>query len=102
MITHLLGTRLPGVDLEHVRVLAHVDWGLDPLATGAFSYPRQGHLDAPMTWREVVGGTLFFAGEATCAELHPAMVHGALESGMRAAAEVEQHLTGASEVRIGP
>lgn len=63
-------------------------WGHDPWSAGAYSSLRPGanhqiHTDlaAPLNDR------LFFAGEATHSE-HPATVHGAYLSGLRAAEEV--------------
>jgi len=69
---------------------AHVeDWGADPCSMGGYTYPAVGALHRPREWAAPLDGTLFFAGEATCGDLHPAMVHGAMESGRRAAREVE-------------
>lgn len=65
-----------------------VDWGADPLALGAFSYPRVGALDHAARWARPADDTLFFAGEATCGSRHSAMVQGAIESGVRAADEL--------------
>lgn len=65
-----------------------VDWGIDPYALGAFSYPRIGALDHATRWARPAGDTLFFAGEATCGSRHAAMVQGAIESGVRAADEL--------------
>jgi monoamine oxidase len=64
------------------------DWGGDPFSRGGYSYPAVGALDAPESLRAPVEHTLFFAGEATCGDVHPATVHGAYESGLRAADEV--------------
>lgn len=75
--------------IEAVRV---VDWGSDPWSLGGYSYPRVGALEAPATWAEPIADTLFFAGEATCGDRHPATVHGAIESGWRAADEVARAL----------
>ena len=72
------------------------DWGADPYALGAFSSPRLGALQQPARWAEPQDDTLFFAGEATCGDRHPAMVHGAMESGARVAREVLQALGGRS------
>jgi monoamine oxidase len=47
-----------------------------------------GGADAGARVAEPVAGTLFFAGEATAAGGHTGTVHGALESGRRAAGEV--------------
>jgi monoamine oxidase len=84
----LIGALFPwadGMTLEEVHV---ADWGSDPYALGGYSYPVVRHLHQPVVWAAPVEDTLFFAGEATCGELHPAMVHGAIESGRRAAGEI--------------
>jgi monoamine oxidase len=70
------------------------DWGRDPWSAGAFSYPAVGQLNAAGSWAEPLEQTLFFAGEATCGSRHPASVHGAIESGQRAAREVAAVLSG--------
>jgi len=68
------------------------DWSKEPYIKGAYSFP------APNTYTTETDTTrldlatpidcaLFFAGEAT-SNHHPATVHGALESGARAAAEI--------------
>jgi monoamine oxidase len=55
---------------------------------GAFTAPRVGSEDAAAAWAEPVGGTIFFAGEATmCGEQLP-WVQGAMASGWRAARQV--------------
>jgi monoamine oxidase len=70
-------------------ITAHVvDWGIDPLAMGAFSYPRVGARDSAERWAEPVEGTLFFAGEASCSDRHSGLVSGAIVSGIRAADEL--------------
>jgi monoamine oxidase len=68
--------------LEGFRVF---DWGADPLAGGAYSFVPPGALDAPARLAAPVGGTLFFAGEATHTAGAAGTVHGAIESGERAA-----------------
>lgn len=73
------------------------DWTIEPFTKGAYSFP------APYTYLSETDTTridlglpidckLFFAGEAT-SNNHPATVHGALESGARAAAEVLECFT---------
>jgi monoamine oxidase len=71
-------------DLEAFRVF---DWQRDPLARGAYSYVPAGAIGAPAALAAPVDETLYFAGEATNL---PDMgtVHGALESGARAAREI--------------
>ncbi|MCJ1334750.1 hypothetical protein MMC09_000015 [Bachmanniomyces sp. S44760] len=68
-------------------------WGKDRFAQGSYSYvaatakPRDYDLMAQRI------GNLHFAGEATCGT-HPATVHGAYISGLRAASEVIDDLVG--------
>jgi len=78
----------PWLEREGIGDVVAADWGVDPLSLGAYSYPRVGALDAPAVWAQPVDQTLFFCGEATCGDRHPATVHGAIESGRRAGAEV--------------
>ncbi len=68
------------------------DWSTEPFIRGAYSYPLAGaYPDGALGMREVlalpVSSRVFFAGEATNNH-HPATVHGALESGARAAEEI--------------
>lgn len=65
-----------------------VDWPSDPFARGGYSYVPVGAMGAQAALAEPVDGTLFFAGEATHTAGHIATVHGAIESGWRAAAEL--------------
>lgn len=76
-----------------VSVLGSADWGLDPWSRGAFSYPAVGRLDLPALLARRVEDVLFLAGEATCGARHPASVHGAMESGRRAASDVLAAIT---------
>ena len=72
-------------------------WGNDRFARGTYSYvgstSQPGDYDAMA--RPV--GNLHFAGEATCGT-HPATVHGAYISGLRAASEVIDSLLGPIEI----
>jgi monoamine oxidase len=88
VVVRLTGFVFPWVHREAVDEVRVVDWGINPYALGAYSFPRVGALEQPTVWAAPVDNTLFFAGEATCGDRHPAMVHGALESGLRAAREV--------------
>lgn len=65
-----------------------VAWSNDPWSRGAYSYSPIGMGDARAVLAAPVAQTLFFAGEATPCNGHLATVHGALESGYRAAEEV--------------
>lgn len=63
------------------------DWQADPYARGAYSYVATGGVGARAALAAPVADTLFFAGEATHEEA-AGTVHGALESGVRAAQEM--------------
>ena len=83
-----LGAMFPEVDLESELVsLNMADWTADPWARGALSVGPVGHfglradLAAPTP-------PLFWAGEATNSAGNAEAVHGALETGRRAAVEV--------------
>jgi monoamine oxidase len=64
------------------------DWQADPYARGGYSYIPVGGLEAPRLLAAPVEDTLFFAGEATDGAGQNGTVHGAMESGRRAAAEI--------------
>jgi monoamine oxidase len=64
------------------------DWANDPFALGAYSYPRVGGLRAAKILAEPIDDTLFFAGEATDVLGFNGTVHGAIETGRRAAGEI--------------
>lgn len=65
-----------------------VSWINDPWARGGYSYVPTGAYGARQILAQPVQGVLFFAGEATATESNPATVHGAIETGMRAAREI--------------
>lgn len=75
---------LRGAPTEHTVV----DWGKDAFARCGLCFPTTAALEAQCVWAEPVASTLFFAGDATCGARHPGTVHGAFESGVRAAVEV--------------
>ncbi|GDX83509.1 amine oxidase [Deltaproteobacteria bacterium] len=64
------------------------DWLKEPTIRGAYSYPGPGSHAARAIVAEAVGETVYFAGEATHTEGHFGTVHGALETGERAAEAV--------------
>jgi hypothetical protein len=73
------------------------DWGKAPFVKGAYSFPAPNtYFTETDTTRIDLGKPvdckLFFAGEAT-SNNHPSTVHGALETGVRAAAEVLECFT---------
>jgi len=63
------------------------DWQADPFARGAYSYLCAGAANACAELARPIG-TLHFAGEATDINGDHATVHGAIESGRRAANEI--------------
>src|SRR5579871_5141856 len=73
-------------------------WRKDPFAGGSYSYvgPKATGQEYDLLG-EAVDGKLFFAGEATC-RTHPATVHGAYMSGLRAASEVLEQFIGTIEM----
>jgi monoamine oxidase len=81
--------RVAARDLRKRLVSAHThDWQADPHSLGAYSYAPAGALDASDEMTKPVAGTLFFAGEHTDTTGHWGTVHGALGSGLRAAAQI--------------
>lgn len=64
-------------------------WPVDPFTRGGYSFlPAGASLQHRRDLAEPVGGVLFFAGEATHTRGEAATVHGAIETGYRAANEV--------------
>ncbi len=63
------------------------DWSSDPFSRGAYAYLPVGGVEAQETLARPLNNTLFFAGEAT-SDGHIGTVHGAVESGCRAAREI--------------
>jgi monoamine oxidase len=74
---------------------ARVSWAEHPYIRGGYAHLPPGHASA----REALAkpeGDLFFAGEATAYDSSPQTVHGAIQSGWRAAREVMARLNGES------
>ena len=65
-------------------------WSNDPFSLGAYSFPAAGVEHGARQLALPVSSTIFFAGEATAREY--GTVHGALESGLRAAREMDAAL----------
>ncbi len=64
-----------------------ISWGQDPYALGGYAHLPVGEAEARIRLAEPEGGILFFAGEATAHTSNPQTVHGAIDSGWRAAQE---------------
>jgi PKD repeat protein len=73
------------------------DWTIDPYVRGSYSYPAPGTYPGGTSMRQElaapVGSTLYFAGEATH-NTASATVPGALQSGERAAGEIDSDTGG--------
>jgi monoamine oxidase len=79
-----LGTS--AAELHGALLRAHYhDWSADPFARGGYSYVAAGAEDAPATLARPVADRLFFAGEATHEGAELGTVHGAVQTGERAA-----------------
>lgn len=72
----------------HVITAKRVSWAADPLARGGYAQVTPGGADARPALAAPINDVLFFAGEATAFDTNPQTVHGAIESGWRAADEV--------------
>lgn len=85
--------RCRAATIRDALVSAHAhDWRADPFARGAYSYECVGGHRARRELAAAVDDTLFFAGEATWRGGDAGTVAGALESGFRAARQVEESL----------
>lgn len=72
-------------------------WGQDRFACGTYSYVGATSLPGDYEALAKPVGNLHFAGEATCGT-HPATVHGAYISGLRAASEIMEKILGPIEI----
>ena len=72
-------------------------WGTDRFARGTYSYVGATSLPGDYEVMARPIGNLHFAGEATCGT-HPATVHGAYISGLRAASEIIEEMLGPIEI----
>jgi hypothetical protein len=76
-------------------------WGRDPFAQGTYSFVGPATQSGDYDVMARPHGPIHFAGEATCGT-HPATVHGAYLSGLRAAAEIVESLLGPIQVQQSP
>lgn len=77
--------KLFGADVPDPEAALITRWNADPFAGGSYSHYAPGASpDDVQALAESIDEVVFFAGEATYAE-HPATVHGAYLSGLRAA-----------------
>lgn len=66
----------------------NINWTTDPWARGGYSSVPPGAFGTRNTLAQAIDQTLYFAGEATVTQSNPATVHGAIETGQRAANEI--------------
>ena len=82
------------MEVEAAKVRAQLvaghahDWLEDAFSCGAYSYTTVGGVNAAQILAAPVADTLYFAGEATNIHGYGGTVHGAMETGGRAAREV--------------
>jgi monoamine oxidase len=83
-----LSTMLNQPDLaKHCLAAKRYSWATQPFIGGGYAHVPAGAADARIALAKPEG-KLFFAGEATAYNSNPQTVHGALESGWRAAREI--------------
>ena len=64
------------------------NWANEPYIGGSYSYPSINSAGQRENLASSISNKLFFAGEATNYNGHLATVHGAMETGYRAAIEI--------------
>jgi monoamine oxidase len=72
---------------DHCMAARRVAWAHEAYTRGGYAHLPPGAADARPVLAQPEGDRLFFAGEATAHDTNPQTVHGAIESGWRAAAE---------------
>ena len=75
-----------------LRGFQRIDWAADELACGGYSFIGPGGTGSRHKLAAADTGALFWAGSATVSAPIAATVEGAYASGLRAAAEVVEHL----------
>ncbi|RMF79803.1 MAG: FAD-dependent oxidoreductase [Chloroflexi bacterium] len=85
-LSTLLGLSRATLD-AHLAAARRVSWAHDHYAGGGYAHIPPGKSDARTLLAQPEGRRLFFAGEATAHHSNPQTVHGAIESGIRAAHE---------------
>ncbi|KAK9346782.1 flavin-containing amine oxidoreductase-domain containing protein [Lipomyces starkeyi] len=93
--THVLSRMYPAASIPHPMETIITRWHQDPFSRGSYSYvgPNATGEDYDILAAPTCDDNLFFAGEAT-SRTHPATVHGAYLSGLRAAEEVFRTVVG--------
>ena len=89
-VSKLFDVKLSRIREQLLRAETH-NWKNDPHARLAYSFIPVGAADSPGQLAEPVAETLYFAGEACDLDYQLGTVHGALQTGLRAAAEIVRH-----------
>ncbi|MCU1569318.1 MAG: oxidoreductase [Naasia sp.] len=91
---------VPSPAVPSPTAMARSAWGEDQFARGAHSFVALGASpEQRAVLRTPLGDRVFFAGEATSDD-QPSTVAGALDSGLRAAAEIEALTSGTERVAV--
>ncbi|KAK9464394.1 flavin-containing amine oxidoreductase-domain containing protein [Lipomyces arxii] len=93
--TFVLSRIYPTKQIPHPVETIITKWHMDPFSQGSYSYvgPNATGADYDALAKPEYDSNLFFAGEAT-SRTHPATVHGAYLSGLRAAEEIFRSIVG--------
>jgi monoamine oxidase len=78
---------------SRVESVHYHDWHSDPFSLGSYSYVNAGGYEFSQRFAEPVEQTLWFAGEAASRDGYWGTVHGAIESGRRAAEQIAGEIT---------
>ncbi|KAI9866527.1 MAG: hypothetical protein M1813_001079 [Trichoglossum hirsutum] len=95
--TDVLGRMFAHTHVPEPSEVIITRWGKDRFTKGSYSYVGSHARPDDYDLMAKAVGNLYFAGEATCGT-HPATVHGAYLSGLRAAAEVVESILGPIKV----
>jgi monoamine oxidase len=90
-LAELLGTTQHTLE-RHFVAGKRISWAHEPYVRGGYAHLSAGAADARPALAAPEAGGLFFAGEATAYDTNPQTVHGAFESGIRAAREADAWL----------
>ena len=83
-LSHIFAVSKSFLETALVDFYTH-NWAKDPFSLGAYSYIPVGGLDAQAALSAPEENTIYFAGEAANTAGHHGTVHGAIQSGLRAA-----------------
>jgi monoamine oxidase len=76
----------------HLLAFQRKSWAKEEFTRGGYAHPAVGQSQSRQTLSQPVRNVLFFAGEHTAYHSNPQTVHGAFETGIRAAKQVRASL----------